>query len=134
VKREEISLPLEVNPPIDRGITYTIFDVTGQPVSFTPKFHVSCKKIDLYLLLNLFVKFPVYHNRLHQFFDHIKMFYDGGQPLHIARPDDSIIKTFTYKEWRALMPAKMQQELRKRNVVVSGWPLKDDIPFNEAGL
>ena len=62
------------------------------------------------------------------------MFYDDGQPLHIARPDDSIIKTFTYEKWKALAPVQMQQELKKKNVIVSGWPLKDNISFNEAGL
>ncbi|KIK07371.1 hypothetical protein K443DRAFT_33924, partial [Laccaria amethystina LaAM-08-1] len=60
--------------------------------------------------------------------------YDDGQPLHIARPDDSIIKSITYEEWKALTSVQMQQELRKKNVIVSGWPLKDDISFNEAGL
>ena len=80
------------------------------------------------------MKFAIYRNRFHQFFDRIKMFYDDGQPLHIARPDDSIIKTFAYEEWRALTAVQMQQELRRKNVIVSGWPVKDDISFNEAGL
>ncbi len=44
-------------------------------------------------------------------------------------------KTFTYEAWKALSaPAQMQQEQRERNVVVSGWPLTEDISFNEEGL
>lgn len=62
------------------------------------------------------------------------MLYDNGQPLHIARPHDSIIKSFSYDAWKALTPVQMQQELKERNVVVTGWPLEDNISFNEAGL
>ena len=51
VKKEEISLPVEANPPIKGNRSYTVFDVTGQPKSFTPSFHVSCKKFDVFLLL-----------------------------------------------------------------------------------
>ncbi|KIJ95662.1 hypothetical protein K443DRAFT_11213, partial [Laccaria amethystina LaAM-08-1] len=53
--------------------------------------------------------FPVYHNRFHQFMDRVEMLYDNGQPLHIA-------------------------QLKERNVVVTRWPLEDNISFNEAGL
>ena len=40
VKKEKISLPLEMNPPIKGNRSYTVFDVTGKLESFTPSFHV----------------------------------------------------------------------------------------------
>ena len=64
----------------------------------------------------------------------MEAFYEHGQPLHIAKPSDSIIKTFTYEAWKALTPAQMQQEQRKKNIIVSGWPLKEPISFDEHGL
>ena len=133
VKKEEISLPLKANPPIEGNRPYTAFDVTGEPKSFTPSFHVSCKKFNVSVIKFLF-KFKVYHERFRQFFDRVEAFYDHGQPLHIARPGDSIIKSFSYEAWRALTPVQMQQELRKKNVIVTGWPLKEKISFDEDGL
>ncbi len=47
---------------------------------------------------------------------------------------DSVIKSFTYEAWKALTPLQMQQELRKKNIVVSGWPLQQKLTFNEDGL
>lgn len=42
VKKETISLSLELNPPIIMGDkSYTVFDVEGNPEMFTPSFHVS---------------------------------------------------------------------------------------------
>ena len=45
LQREEESVSLEIatNPPVKGNRSYTIFDVTGEPVSFTPSFHVSFK-------------------------------------------------------------------------------------------
>ena len=122
------------NPPIKGSRPYVIFDVTGKPVSFTPSFHVSYKMFNSIMLLISFVKFNIYHKRFHQFLDRVEALYDQGRPIHIARPDESIIKTFTYEAWKALSPAQMQQEQRERNVVVSGWPLRENISFNEEGL
>ena len=79
-------------------------------------------------------KFDVYHERLGQFMDRTEAFYDHGQPLHIARPEDSIIKSFTYAAWNELTPVQMQEELKKKNVIVTGWPLKEKISFDESGL
>ena len=43
MKKETISLSLELNPPIIKGDkSYTVFDVEGNPEMFTPCFHVSC--------------------------------------------------------------------------------------------
>jgi hypothetical protein len=81
-----------------------------------------------------FIKFNVYHKRFRQFFDRIEAFYDHGQPLHIARPADSIIKSFTYTAWNKLTPVQMQQELSKKNIIVTGWPPKERISFDESGL
>ena len=134
VKKEEISLPLEANPPFKGNKSYTVFNVTGVPRSFTPSFHVRHKRIPVFLLLNFFAKFQVYHDQFHQIFDRVEAFYDHGQPLHIARPDDSVIKSFTYDAWTALTPVQMQQELSKKNVIVTGWPLKEKLSFNEEGL
>jgi len=85
-------------------------------------------------VINFFSQFEVYHDRFGQFFDRVEAFYDEGQPLHIARPGDSIIKSFTYEAWAALTPVQMQHELRNKNVIVTGWPLKEKISFNEDGL
>ena len=134
VKKEEISLPLEANPPFKGNKSYTVFNVTGVPRSFTPSFHVRHKRIPVFLLLNSFAKFQVYHDRFRQIFDRVEAFYDHGQPLHIARPDDSVIKSFTYDAWKALTPVQMQQELSKKNIIVTGWPLKEKLSFNEEGL
>ena len=134
VKEEEISLPLKANPPIKGNRSYTAFDVTGTPRSFTPSFHVSCKNFPVFLLLNLFIKFEVYHRQFCQIFDRVEAFYDHGRPLHIAQPDNSVIKSFTYDAWKALTPVQMQQELRTKNIVVTGWPLKEKLSFNEEGL
>ena len=42
IKKESISFSLEINPPIIKGEkSYTVFDVEGNPESFTPSFHVS---------------------------------------------------------------------------------------------
>ena len=42
MKKETISLSLELNPPIIKGDkSYTVFDVEGNPETFTPCFHVS---------------------------------------------------------------------------------------------
>jgi hypothetical protein len=87
-----------------------------------------------FLLMNVFIKFDVYHERFQQFFDHAEAFYDHGQPLHIARPADSIIKSFTYTAWSELTPVQMQQELKEKNVVVTGWPLKEKTSFDVSGL
>jgi hypothetical protein len=81
-----------------------------------------------------FFKFNVYHERFCQFFDRIEAFYDHGQPLHIARPEDSIIKSFTYTAWNGLTTVQMQQELSKKNIIVTGWPRKEKISFDESGL
>ena len=45
-----------------------------------------------------------------------------------------MIKVFTYEAWKALTPVQMQQELRKKNIIVSGWPLQKRVSFNEDGL
>ena len=134
MKKEEISFSLETSPLIEGNKSYTIFDVTGQPKSFTPRFHVSLKMFNVFPILNLFVKFKVYHERFHQFFDRVEVFYDDGKPRHITRPSDSIIKSFTHDAWKALTPVEMQQELRSKNVIVTSWPLKEKICFNEDGL
>ena len=134
VKKEEISIPLETTPLVKGDRSYTVLDVTGEPKAFTPSFHVGCKSFNSFLLLNFFVKFKVYHDRFRQFFNRVEAFYDHGQPLHVARPGDSVIKSFTYEEWKALTPVKMQEELRKKNVIVTGWPLKEKISFDEEGL
>ena len=43
MKKEIISLSLELNPPIIKGDkSYTVFDVEDSPETFTPCFHVSC--------------------------------------------------------------------------------------------
>jgi hypothetical protein len=60
--------------------------------------------------------------------------YDHGQPLHVARPADSLVKSFTYEAWNVLTPVQMQQELMKKNIIVTGWPLKEKISFDESGL
>jgi hypothetical protein len=90
--------------------------------------------MDIFRLFNFFFQFDVYHQRFQQILDHVESFYDNGQPLHIARPSDSIIKSFTYAAWNGLTPVQMQQELMKKNIVVTGWPLKEEIAFNESGL
>jgi hypothetical protein len=81
-----------------------------------------------------FFQFNVYHERFEQFFNRIEAFYDQGQPLHVTRPADSLIKSFTYDAWKALTPVQMQQELKMKNVIVTGWPLKEKIYFDESGL
>jgi hypothetical protein len=135
VKKEEISLPLETDPPVIKGNrSYTIFDVTGKPESLTPSFHVSQLKLSIFWSMIFFIKFNVYHERFRQFFDRIEALYDHDQPLHIARPADSIIRSFTYAAWNELTPVQMQLELKKKNVVVTGWPLKENILFDEYGL
>jgi len=78
VKKEEISLPLKANPPIKGKSAYTVFDVMGEPKTFTPSFHVSCRKFDVFLLLIIFVKFKVYHERFHQFLNRAEALYDCG--------------------------------------------------------
>ncbi len=40
---ESISLETATNSPVKGNRSYTVFDVNGEPVSFTPSFHVSCK-------------------------------------------------------------------------------------------
>lgn len=45
VKMEEISLPTRANPQIKGTRSYTVYDVTGAPKTFTPSFHVSCKSL-----------------------------------------------------------------------------------------
>ncbi len=60
--------------------------------------------------------------------------YDNGRPIHIARPTESVIRTLTYESWKALSPIQMQQELRKKNVIVTGWPLQEKTLFDEDGL
>lgn len=40
MKKESISLPLEANPPIKGNRSFTVYDVEGNPKSFTPSFHV----------------------------------------------------------------------------------------------
>jgi len=42
IKKETISLSLEMNPPVIKGDrSYTVFDVEGKPEQLTPSFHVS---------------------------------------------------------------------------------------------
>ena len=116
-------------------MSYTVFNVTGEPKALTPSFHVRSQKFQFLFVTNIFfVKFKVYHDQFRQFFDRVKAFYEHGQPLHIARPGDSVIKSFTYKEWKALTSVQMQEELRKKNIIVTGWPLKEKISFDEEGL
>ena len=135
VKKEEISIPLETTPLVKGDISYTVFDVTGAPKALTPSFHVRSQKFQfLFVIKSFFVKFKVYHDRFRQFFDRVEAFYEHGQPLHVARPGDSVIKSFAYEEWKALTPVQMQEELRKKNVIVTGWPLKEKISFDEEGL
>jgi hypothetical protein len=134
VGKETISLPSETNPRIDGKKSYTVYDVMGNPESFTPSFHVSALHLNNFLMVNVFIKFDVYHERLGQFFDNMEAFYDHGQPLHIARPADSVIKSFTYAAWNELSPIQMQYELKMKNVIVTGWPLKEKISFDESGL
>ena len=44
LKKEAVSLSLDMNPPIIKGDkSYTVFDVEGNPETFTPSFHVSCQ-------------------------------------------------------------------------------------------
>ena len=45
-----------------------------------------------------------------------------------------MIKSFTYGAWTSLTPVEMQQELTRKNVIVTGWPLKEKISFTESGL
>lgn len=82
----------------------------------------------------MFIKFDVYHERFQQFFDRVESFHDHGQPLHMARPADSIIKSFTYTAWKKLTPVQIQEELGKKNVIVTGWPQKEKISFDKSGL
>lgn len=79
-------------------------------------------------------KFQVYHERFQQFLHRVESIYDRGRPLHIAQPAKSIIKSFSYVEWKALTPVQMQQEQREKNIIVSGWPIKNEISFDEDGL
>jgi hypothetical protein len=44
------------------------------------------------------------------------------------------VKSFTYAAWNELAPVQMQQELAKKNIIVTGWPLNDKISFDENGL
>lgn len=44
MKKEIISLPHETNPPIKGNKSFTVYDVEGNPESFTPSFHVSSYK------------------------------------------------------------------------------------------
>lgn len=81
-----------------------------------------------------FFQYNVYHDRFEQFFNRIEAFYDQGQPLHVTQPAESLIKSFTYGTWKALTPVQMQQELKMKNVIVTGWPLKEKISFDESGL
>ncbi|KJA12864.1 hypothetical protein HYPSUDRAFT_115319, partial [Hypholoma sublateritium FD-334 SS-4] len=60
--------------------------------------------------------------------------YDQGRPLHISQPAKSIVKSFSYEEWKALTPVQMQREQREKNIIVSGWPINNDISFDEDGL
>lgn len=80
------------------------------------------------------LKFEVYHQRFRQFYNRIEAFYVNGQPIHVARPDDSIVKSYTYEAWKALTPVQMQRELGKKNIIVTGWPLKENLSFDEDGL
>jgi hypothetical protein len=64
----------------------------------------------------------------------VEAFYDNGRPLHITEPAQSVIKSFTYATWNGLTPFQKQQELMNKNVIVTGWPLKDEISFSESGL
>lgn len=41
VKKEELSLPSEANPPIKGNQAYNVFDAAGEPRAFIPSFHVS---------------------------------------------------------------------------------------------
>ncbi|KJA20592.1 hypothetical protein HYPSUDRAFT_142053, partial [Hypholoma sublateritium FD-334 SS-4] len=117
VKKEEISLPSQANPLISGNQTYKVFDAAGETHAFTPSFH-----------------FHVYHERFRQFLNRVESLYDHGRPLHIAQPANSIIKSFSYEEWKTLTPVQMQQEQRDKNIIVSGWPFKSDISFDEDGL
>ncbi|KAF8809712.1 hypothetical protein BYT27DRAFT_7222307 [Phlegmacium glaucopus] len=92
VKKEEISLPLETNPPIKGNRSYTVFDVTGKPESFTPSFHW------------------------------LTMIIERFDPVEKLAESNS------------LTPVQMQQELGKKNIIVTGWPLKEKISFDENGL
>lgn len=64
----------------------------------------------------------------------MEAFYDHGQPLHIAHPSKSVIKSFSYDAWKSLSPVQIQQELRDKNIIVRGWPVKEAITFDENGL
>ena len=76
----------------------------------------------------------MYHDRFRQFFTRVESLYHCDRPLHISRPAESIIKSFSYVEWTALTPVQMQLEQRARNIVVRGWPVKNKILFNEDGI
>lgn len=110
-----------------------MFDTTGEPHVFIPSFHVS-RTFNTFSSLTFLLKFPVYHERFRQFLKRVESIYYHGQPLHISQPADSIVKSFSYEEWRALTPVQMQQEQRAKNVIVSGWPIKNKISFDEDGL
>lgn len=133
MKKEEISLLAKSSPPVEGDRSYTFFDANGEPISFNPSFHVSSKTL-MAALLFIFFKFGVYHERFRQFYSRVEASYVDGQPIHVARPSDSIIKSYTYEAWKALTSVQMQQELGQKNIIVTGWPLKENISFNEDGL
>ena len=48
IKKESISLPLEMSPLIKGNRSVTVYDVEGNPKSFTPSFHVRNKKWEIF--------------------------------------------------------------------------------------
>lgn len=66
--------------------------------------------------------------------DRAESLYENGLPLHVANPEESIIKFIPDSEWSKMTDQQKQLEKDKKNVVVTNSQQREKIAFDEDGI
>ena len=66
-----------------------------------------------------------------KFFGMIKLFYIGGKPRHVQRPDDSVFKRLAAEDVDIMAPQELRETFSNKYLVVRSTP-PPSTPSNQA--
>lgn len=66
--------------------------------------------------------------------DRVSELHVDGLPLHVVRPEESIIKCIPSSKWKLMSDAEKRKEKEKKTVVVTKVDLEEKLAFDEDGI
>lgn len=79
-------------------------------------------------------QYAAYVDRINGFLEDVQKHYIDSKAPHVSDASHSIIKIIQYPDFVGMTPSSLQDIMKVKHVVVTGWPINKDAKFDESSM